>query len=317
MSARVRILAVVSAAAAAAVALVIGVTLLQVGTPEARPADAALAGDPPLVLDLAFLPAREARDLVRAAELYERGQKHEAHAIFARYGSLPARVGVALSLPEETERRLLGLREQHPRSALVRVNLGLVRLWDGKRAEAAAEFRAARRVEPDSLAAVRAGDLLFRNFARGLPAFIPSFDPGRASRLTLRELAELPGVRGKLLYGIALQRVGRPLSARRAFDAAVALDPTSVEAQVAAAVARFEKPDPSPAFARLGPLARRFPKAPTVRFHLALMLLWSGRVEDATRQLERARAIDPDDPLAREANRFLLRLENIDSDPNS
>ena len=316
MSPRVRILAVVSAAAAAAVAVVLGATALPSDEP-ATPASRPLAGSPPLVLDLAFREDAEARDLRRAAQLYERGRRREARAIFERYESLQARIGLALASSEKTPARLVRLRDEHPRVALVRLNLGLVRLWEGDRTEALAEFRAARRVEPDSLAAVRAGDLLFPNFARGLPTFIPSFDPGSASRLSLQELAELPGVRGRLLYGIALQRAGRPLSARRAFDEAAAAVPADVEALVAAAVARFDKPDPSPAFARLGPLVRRFPRAPTVRFHLGVLLLWTGRVDEAKRQLERARAIDPGDPLAREANRFLLRLEDMDRDSNS
>lgn len=315
MSPRVRILAVVSVAAAAAVAAVLGATLLQADEPAAEPGG--LDGSPPLVLDLGFRDDREAQELRRGAELYENGSAGEARTLFARHSSLDARLAQAVARwPDGTVARLEELRREHSASALVRLNLGLAYLWRGERERALAEWRAARRVEPDSLAAVRAGDLLFPGFARGLPTFIPSFDPGSAARLSLDELAELPGVRGKLLYGIALQRAGKPLSARRAFDAAAAAAPDDVEAQVAAAVARFEKPDPSPAFARLGPLARRYPDAPTVRFHLGLLLLWTGRVEDAKRQLERARAIDPRDPLAREANRFLLRLEDIDRDSN-
>jgi tetratricopeptide (TPR) repeat protein len=317
VSARVRILALVSAACALAVAVVVGATLLQANEPEARAESARLQGDPPLVLDLAFRDDREARDLARAARLYDQGRRRDARPLFARYDSLQARVGHALTFyPGDAAARLDRLREQHPRSALVRLNLGLVRLWEGQRQAALAEWRAARRVEPDSLAAVRAGDLLFPQFARGLPTFIPSFDPGSASRLSLDELARLPGVRGKLLDGIALQRAGRPLSARRAFDAAVALEPQNVEALVAAAVARFAKPDPSPAFARLGPLARRFPRAATVRFHLGLLLLWMGSVDEAKTQLERARSLGPADPLAREANRVLRRLEEVEKDRN-
>jgi tetratricopeptide (TPR) repeat protein len=317
VSPRVRILAVVSLAAAAAAAVAVGATLLQSDERGAAPAPKALRGDPPLVLDLAFRDDREARDLRRAARLYDDGRKGAARAIFERYNSLQARVGLAVAwYPEQAAARLLSLRDEQPRSGIVRLNLGLVHFWEGERQGALAEWRAARRLDPDSLAAVRAADLLFPNFARGLPVFIPSFDPGSASRLSLDELDALPGVRGKLLYGIALQRAGRPLSARRAFDAAVAAEPGHVEALVAAAVARFDKPDPSPAFSRLGPLARRFPRQPTVRFHLGVLLLWMGQLEEAKRQLERARAVDPADPLAREADRFLRRLVDTEMDRN-
>ena len=122
------------------------------------------------------------------------------------------------------------------------------------------------------------------------------------------------GAAEKLQYGVALQRLGRPLSARRAYDQAAALAPNDPEALVAAAVGRFDKDDPAAAFSRLGPLARRFPDAPTVRFHLGLLLLWTGAIDEAKEQLGRAAAIDPADPLAREAKRFLTRLADAGTD---
>ncbi|MDX6493174.1 MAG: Tetratricopeptide repeat, partial [Gaiellaceae bacterium] len=115
----------------------------------------------------------------------------------------------------------------------------------------------------------------------------------------------------KLLYGVALQRVERPVSAERQFAAAAALAPGNPEAQVAAAVGRFDKDDPSAAFSRLGPLSKRFPRAPTVRFHLGLLLLWLNDLPDARKQLRLARAQGPGTPLGQEANRFLVRLSSI------
>ena len=85
----------------------------------------------------------------------------------------------------------------------------------------------------------------------------------------------------RLLYGVALQRLGRQVSALREFEAAAALAPSDPEAQVAAAVGRFDKADPSKTFSRLGPLARRYPKSQSVRFHLGLCLLWLGSVKQA------------------------------------
>ena len=113
---------------------------------------------------------------------------------------------------------------------------------------------------------------------------------------------------GKLLYGVALQRLGRQLSAVREFDAAAKGAPEDVEAQVAAAVGRFDKARPAEAFSRLGPLTRRFPNRATVRFHLGLLLLWSGEVKEAKTQLTRATRAEPGSPLAREAERYLAEL---------
>ncbi len=73
-------------------------------------------------------------------------------------------------------------------------------------------------------------------------------------------------------------------------------------------MARFDKAAPAKAFSRLGPLSRRFPQAATVRFHLGLLLLWSGEVEQARRQLRLARTVEPGSPLAREAKRYLDEL---------
>jgi tetratricopeptide (TPR) repeat protein len=179
------------------------------------------------------------------------------------------------------------------------LNLGFALFWSGRREEAIAAWRQTRRIAPDSLAAVRAGDLLYPQFARGLPVFVPGDVEGEAG--------------SRLLAGVRLQRLGKQLSARREFDAAVRLAPGEPEPLVAAAVARFDKANPSAAFSRLGPLARRFPRAPTVRFHLGLLLLWTGQLDEAKSQLARARSADPDDPLAREADRFLSRLENIEN----
>ena len=83
----------------------------------------------------------------------------------------------------------------------------------------------------------------------------------------------------KLLYGVALQRLGHQVSAERAFAEAARLAPDDAEAQVAAAVGRFDKTHPERAFSRLGPLSKRFPHAATVRFHLGLLLLWLGEVK--------------------------------------
>jgi tetratricopeptide (TPR) repeat protein len=271
------------------------------------------AGFPPLALSLGIRDDAEARRLRRAADLYQRGRRAEAAEIFARSDSLEAKLGAAFAAWPSTLDRVEQLGALYPRSALVQLHVGLARFWAGTGGELAA-WREARDVEPDTPYAVRADDFLHSGFAPGLPAFTPSF----AYRVEGDTLAEQLGaleadqsVRGRLLYGVALQRLGRPVSARRAFAAALRLAPDDVDALVADAVGRYEKNDPAQAFSRLGPLSRRFPKAATVRFHLGVLLLWQGDLAEAKRQLRLARQAQPGSRIAVEAGRFLDEVGRV------
>lgn len=322
MSPRARVFATVATLAVSAAVVTIGATVLvspDERAEEARPL-APRAGAPPLLLDLGVRADPEAQALRRAAGLYARGQRAQAAQIFERLDSIDAEVGAAIAAwPARTVARLEALARSSPRSALVRLHLGLARFWVRRDAEAIAAWRGAQRVEPDSASAVRAEDLLHPEMARGLPVFVPGFGaPAAVTRLrpqrqleALRRRARGGGLREKLLYGVALQRLGKPVSARREFEAAAAAAPRNAEAQVAAAVSRFDKDDPSRAFSRLGPLTRRFPREPSVRFHLGLLLLWIGQVDEGKRQLTLARAFGRRTPLGREAKRFLDRLESV------
>jgi predicted Zn-dependent protease len=319
----VRIGLVVGAAAATAAVVAVGGALLQsrgddtVAEPSAgKPR----AGAPPMLLDLGVRADDEAVALRRAAAQYDRGQRSAAGRIFARFDSVNAEVGSALARwPDGTVSALERLSRANPRSALVRLNLGLALFWAGREEQALAAWRAASRLEPDSVSAVRAEDFLNPDSPPGLPIFVASFRAPRSiaslpagEQVAARaRAARTGGVRAKLLYGIALQRLGRPRSAEHQFASAAALAPDDVEAQVAAAVGRFRKGSPERAFSRLGPLSRRYPREPTVRFHLGLLLLWLGEVQDARRQLVLARSAGPRTPLGREANRFLERLDTI------
>ena len=195
----------------------------------------------------------EAVALRRAANLYDAGKAREAARVFGRYGSLEAQVGTALAAWPAGFGSLAALAQAHPRSSLAQLNYGLGLYWRGDTPAAKAAWRDARRREPDTPYALRAEDLLYPNFPRGLPTFVPSFrSPAALDRLSpprqlayLQRLAETGGARGRLLYGVALQRLGRQLSALREFEAAAALAPDDAEPQVAAAVGRFDKADPS------------------------------------------------------------------------
>lgn len=315
MSPRTRIVLVVGLVAAAAAAVAIAAGLRGSGAEEA-PAPVR-SGPPPLALDLGLRADARARALASAERLYTRGRVARAAAIFGRYAVLPARIGAAFAAwPDGTVAQLRALVASHPRSAQARLHLGLALYWSGRPDGATAAWRAAVRVEPDSISAVRAGDLLHPDSPRGLPTFVPSFAPPAAvvrlppaqQLAALARRARSGRVRDLLLYGIALQRVGRPVSAERAYAAAAARAPGDVEALVAAAVGRFRKDRPERAFSQLGPLARRYPRSPTVRFHLGLLLLWLGELPEARRQLELAYAAGPGSRLGMEAKRFLERL---------
>jgi tetratricopeptide (TPR) repeat protein len=232
--------------------------------------------------------------------------------------SLEAAVGAAVAAwPAGTVERLRDLAAEHPDSALVRLHLGLALYAEGKAKEAEAEWRQAQSRDPDTPAAVRAEDLLHPDMAPGRPFFFPATAAGpdleglsAAEQLEeLERRADGGGVEDLLLYGVALQRIGRPISAQKAFDRALAREPENLDAQVAAAVARFDKDAPERAFSRLGPLARDHPRAGVARFHLGLLLLWIRAVDEARRQLELA--VETRGFYAREARELLVRLEEI------
>jgi len=316
VSPRARTALIVAGLAALAAVVVAGAAVLtaeEVESPAASAEPQPRQGFPPLALSFGIRDGAEARDLQRAAELYEEGKRDDAARIFSRHDSLEAKLGAAFAAWPESEDRVEQLGALYPRSALVQLHVGIARFWAGV-GGAASAWREARDVEPDTPYAVRAGDLLHPDFAPGLPMFTPSFPyriEGETPAEQLDALEADRSVRGRLLHGVALQRLERPVSARRAFAEALELDPRGVDALVADAVGRYEKNDPSRAFSRLGPLSQRFPRAATVRFHLGLLLLWQRDVDEAKRQLRLAQAAEPGSLIARAAGRFLGELEKI------
>jgi tetratricopeptide (TPR) repeat protein len=322
VNARGRVIILVAAAAAASIGVTVGVTVLTSnGRSDNAGTQSAVAlrpGAPPLLIDLGVRTDPEARALRRALGLFGQGHRRSAGRIFARYDSLEAQVGAAFAAWPAGRARMGSLAAHHPESSLAQLHEGLALYWAGRTSAARAAWRRAKQLEPDSSYAVRAGDLLHPEFpVPGLPFFVPSFpSPHRLVGLTPpRQLASLAararsgGAHEKLLYGAALQRLGRPVSAERQFRAAAMLAPRDPDAQVAVAVGLFDKDSPQKAFGHLGPLTRTFPGAPTVRFHLGVLLLWLGKVSDAKRQLRLAHADAPRSRLGREAKRFLDRLE--------
>ena len=320
MSARTRVLVVVGIAALLAVAAVVAAAALSGDEPAAAPgttAPTARVEPPPFALELGLREDAEARDLRRAQRLLASGERAGARAIFARHDSLEARVGALFAAwPGRSLARLEQLGGLYPASPVVQTNLGIARYW-GARGDPREAWRRVLERSPDTPYALTAENLLFPDFAENRPVFVPSFGaPAAVTRLQpARQVEELErraasrDARHLLLLGVALQRIGRPESAERAYAEAGRRAPADPEALVAAAVGRFTKENPSAAFSRLGPLTRRFPGEPSVRFHLALLLLWTGQVEEAKEQLRRAARTRPGSPLARTASRYLASVE--------
>jgi tetratricopeptide (TPR) repeat protein len=329
VSPRARVVAIVSAVAVAAAGGTVAGALVQgreAGGEVHGQTEAERDRAEPPALELAVLaPGDESRALVAAERLYEEGDAAAAEQAFAEIlerepDSVESAVGAAVAAwPIETRERLEDLAEEQPRSAVVQLNLGLLSLAEGDVDAARQAWREAERREPDSPAALRAEDLLNPRSPPGRPVFVSArVRAGEALARALASGLEAPlaqaaaqARRGDanawLRVGLAYQQLGRRESARAAFDRAAAAEPGSLEPQVAAAVARYDKDDPSRAFSRLGPLASRNGQSGLVRFHLGLMLLWLPNVEEARRQLGLARKAGGF--YGRQAARILAQLD--------
>jgi hypothetical protein len=223
VSPRARVRLIVGASALVAAAVVVGVALngRGDGSPERKP--------PVLELSVLVGDDSEAQALRAAERAYDGGRVEAARAQFETIlrsdpASVEAAVGAAIaSWPDGTLDELRRLAGVHPGSALVHLHLGLALYAAGEQAEATAEWRRAAQVEPDSPSAVRAGDLLHPEMAPGLPSFFTDLKPPKdlATLTAQKQLDELErnakdggGADEWLLYGAALQRVGRPPRAR-------------------------------------------------------------------------------------------------------
>jgi tetratricopeptide (TPR) repeat protein len=195
--------------------------------------------------------------------------------------------------------RLRTLADEHPSSSFVRLNLGLALFWQRDDAGAVQAWKQAKRLQRDTPSSIHAGDLLHPDTPPGLPKYVPGFNRPQTN------------VQRLLVRGLRLQKIGRPVSAEREFAHAAAIAPDDPEAQVAAAVGLYDKDRPAVAFARLGPLVRRFPHAQTVRFHLGLLSIWLRHFTDARKQLRLVVAEGRKTRYTAEARLLLNSLESI------
>jgi len=322
MSQRMRVNTIAGVAAALAVMAIVGVTLLQ--SRSSGPSKVTLPavtkpmrGAPPLYLDLGLRDDAETRAIGRAATLYRNGRRQEAGRIFARYDSLPAQIGAAFAAwPKGGLDTMKLLVASHSHSALAELHLGWAFYWSGRVGDAVKAWEQAVKVEPDSSSAVAAADVLHPSDAPGLPYIVTTLQvpsgvaslPAEQELRALERAAARPDANAKVLYGVALWNLRRPLSAEREFRAAAALAPNDPMVLTVAAVGAFSKARPVLAFSQLGPLTGRFPRAGVVRFHLGVLLLWTHQLPKARTQLGLAVSLDPGSPYAIQAKRLLGAL---------
>src|SRR5437763_13262931 len=190
--------------------------------------------------------------------------------------------------PRAAAQALEPLAQEAPDDPVVQFNYGTALFCAGYLADADSAYRAAKTAGRDTFYEIQADVVLHPQFfGQGYPPFFS------ASRDPL------------LVQGEIFQRAGHERSAERVFARAARLHPHDDEAQVAAAVARFDMDDLSASFSRLGPLVRRFPRSQSVRFHLGLLLAWTGQRNQAVAEFRRARALGPTTRLGRQAATFL------------
>ena len=317
-----RVVVIVALAALIAAAAVVGGTLLETRGQRTTIPGAATSpqpGNPPLRLDFGLDASAEARALTRAQTLYDANHVAQAAPIFARYHSLEAQIGSAFAAWNTNGLATMqSLAAAHPASSIALLHLGIADYWAGQDADAVVAWEKAAKIGADSPYGVRAEDYLHPTLTiPGLPYLVLDFGvspaigklPPAQQLAALARAAAKPDARAKLLYGSALWGLlQRPLSAEQQFQAAAKLAPHDPVARTAAAVGLFTKANPVKAFSRLGPLTGVFPRAAVVRFHLGLLLLWSGERTKAVEQLRLAAAEQPSSSYAEDARRLLSRL---------
>jgi len=322
-----RVVLVVGLAAFAAAAAVVGATLLQTrGESTTVPGAVTKArfGPPLLQLELGTRSDPEAKALARAETLFDQDhQAARAAAIFRRYHSVEAQLGSAFTSwrGPSSLGAVKKIAAAHSNDPAALLNLGWADYQAGRNADAAAAWRRTATRYPDSPYAVDADDALYRG-PQGLPPIVTAVEPPSSIAnlpaaeqvAALKRAAAGTNVRAKLLYGAVLWNYLRmPISAERVLAAAAQLAPHNAAVRAAAAVARFSKANPTPAFAHLGPLTAVFPHSAAVEFHLGVLLLYIGKNGKAGEHLRAAVADGPHSPYAKPARTLLASLASTRS----
>lgn len=179
------------------------------------------------------------------------------------------------------------------RDPVAQLYLGIALLWAGYDADAVPPLRAAKRLGRDTPWELQADNILHPQYFQNYPLFTP--------------IGQDPLLR----RGAILQAQGRQHSAERLYLQAAKRARGNDEAQVAAAVGRFDKDDLSASFSRLGPLTRRYPRSQSVRYYLGLLLAWTGQRDPSVVQFEKAVALGKGTRLGSSAQAFLAKIDKL------
>ena len=205
-----------------------------------------------------------------------------------------AGVRKALAEPASRAARAIEpLANEYPKDAVVQFNYGWALYCGGFDADAVPVLVRAKKLGRDTRYAIISDNILHpQYFQNGYPLF------------------EYAGRDPLLIQGQIAQRNFHQQTAERLWARAAKLHPNDPDTQVAAAVGRFDMDNLSAAFSRLGPLVKQFPKSQSVRYHLGLMLAWTGQGTLALKEFRAARALGPKTTFGKEADAFVTRLEN-------
>ena len=205
-----------------------------------------------------------------------------------------AAVRAALSKPASRAARAIeALAAENPKDPVVQFNYGWALYCGGFDLEAVAAFRKAKKDGVDTRYGITADNFLHpQYFQSGYPLF------------------QYAGRDALLIQGQIAQRNFQQETAERLWARAAKLHPNDPNAQVAAAVGRFDMDNLNASFSRLGPLVKRFPRSQTVRYHLGLLLAWTGQGPLALKEFRAARALDPATTFGKEADTFVTHLAN-------
>ena len=213
---------IVALCAAVAVTAIVGGTVLLSRNESTTPPGAITTprpGRPKLELELGLRRDAEARALTQAQTLLDvDAEPAQAAAIFKRYVSVEARLGLAFSewTGPESLAAVQSIAASDPQSPAAQLNLGLADYQAGHTADAVAAWQQTAADFPDSPYAVDALDVLnSKNVAPGLPPIIvdPAAVPAKA--------------RADLVAGVNLWNLKHVVSARRELDAAARLAPST------------------------------------------------------------------------------------------
>ena len=174
-------------------------------------------------------------------------------------------------------------------------------------------LRAVRDGAPDTFYGVASDNLIHPSAPGGYPPYIATLPPpsGRTlAQLRAAATANAGELQPQLDYGAALLADGQRVAATDAFSAALAVDPSSVEAKVGKIIATYAKDNPAASFGQMGPLVRDNPGNPSPRLHLAMMLLWIRDSDTARAELRQVATADPDGRLGQVAQQFLDSLQS-------